>query len=126
MGDRMCVGVKGGTAGLDLDLLALGIGAGDELGFPWLTFAGSGKAVRLVGAEPVSWTSTRPRSAWIPMPLRLPWGRGRRRSWQCTCTATRPRWTAWPRLPSVTGWRWWTTPPRPEARGFGGSLWGVR
>lgn len=53
VGDRTCVAVNSGTAALHLGLLALGIGPGDEVVLPSFTFAASGNAVRLVGAEPV-------------------------------------------------------------------------
>src|SRR4051794_12781528 len=50
---RHCVAVNSGTSALQLTLLALGIGAGDEVIVPSFSFAASANAVRLVGAEPV-------------------------------------------------------------------------
>jgi perosamine synthetase len=47
------VAVSNGTAALHLALLALGVGAGDEVILPDLTFAASANAVLYVGAEPV-------------------------------------------------------------------------
>ncbi len=47
------VGVSSGTAGLHLALLALGIGAGDEVIVPSFTFVAVANAVRYVGATPV-------------------------------------------------------------------------
>ncbi|NEB77781.1 DegT/DnrJ/EryC1/StrS family aminotransferase [Streptomyces sp. SID14478] len=48
-----CVAVNSGTSALQLTLLALGIGAGDEVIVPSFSFAATANAVRLVGAEPV-------------------------------------------------------------------------
>jgi dTDP-4-amino-4,6-dideoxygalactose transaminase len=50
---RHCVAVNSGTSALQLSLLALGIGPGDEVIVPSFSFAASANAVRLVGAEPV-------------------------------------------------------------------------
>jgi perosamine synthetase len=50
---RHCVAVNSGTSALQLTLLALGIGAGDEVIVPSFSFAASANAVRLVGAEPI-------------------------------------------------------------------------
>jgi perosamine synthetase len=50
---RHCVAVNSGTSALQLTLLALGIGRGDEVVVPSFSFAATANAVRLVGAEPV-------------------------------------------------------------------------
>ncbi|GAA4693687.1 DegT/DnrJ/EryC1/StrS family aminotransferase [Phytohabitans rumicis] len=50
---RHCVAVNSGTSALQLTLLGLGIGPGDEVIAPSFSFAASANAVRLVGAEPV-------------------------------------------------------------------------
>ncbi|GGK12318.1 aminotransferase DegT [Pilimelia terevasa] len=50
---RHCVAVNSGTSALQLTLLALGYGPGDEIIVPSFSFAASGNAVRLVGATPV-------------------------------------------------------------------------
>jgi perosamine synthetase len=50
---RHCVAVNSGTSALHMSLLALGIGPGDEVIVPSFSFAATGNAVRLVGAEPV-------------------------------------------------------------------------
>jgi perosamine synthetase len=53
VGGRHCVAVNSGTSALQLTLLALGIGRGDEVIVPSFSFAATANAVRLVGAEPV-------------------------------------------------------------------------
>ncbi len=53
VGTPHAVGVSSGTAGLHLALLALGIGAGDEVIVPSFTFVAVANAVRYVGATPV-------------------------------------------------------------------------
>jgi perosamine synthetase len=50
---RHVVAVSNGTVALELSLLALGIGPGDEVIVPALTFAAPAAAVRTVGAQPV-------------------------------------------------------------------------
>ncbi|MFY1669920.1 DegT/DnrJ/EryC1/StrS family aminotransferase [Plantactinospora sp. WMMB334] len=50
---RHCVAVNSGTSALQLSLLALGLGPGDEVIVPSFSFAATANAVRLVGAEPV-------------------------------------------------------------------------
>ncbi len=51
-GSAHCVGVASGTDALALALRALGIGPGDEVILPALTFAGSAQAVLQCGAQP--------------------------------------------------------------------------
>ncbi|MEW2384535.1 DegT/DnrJ/EryC1/StrS family aminotransferase [Micromonospora sp. NPDC047707] len=50
---RHCVAVNSGTSALQLTLMALGFGPGDEVVVPSFSFAASANAVRLVGATPV-------------------------------------------------------------------------
>lgn len=50
---RPSVAVNSGTAGLHLGLLAVGVGAGDEVIVPSFTFAATGNSVALTGATPV-------------------------------------------------------------------------
>lgn len=53
VGDRECVAVNSGTSALHLALIALGIGAGDEVIVPSFTFAATANSVALAGATPV-------------------------------------------------------------------------
>lgn len=50
---RHCVAVNSGTSALQLTLMALGFGPGDEVIVPSFSFAASANSIRLVGAEPV-------------------------------------------------------------------------
>ena len=50
---RHCVAVNSGTSALQLSLMALGFGPGDEIIVPSFSFAASANAVRLVGATPI-------------------------------------------------------------------------
>ena len=50
---RHCVAVNSGTSALQLALLAMDLGPGDEVIVPSFSFAATANAVRLVGAEPV-------------------------------------------------------------------------
>ena len=52
-GTEHCVGVASGLDGLRLALLGLGVGRGDEVIVPALTFAATAEAVTQVGATPV-------------------------------------------------------------------------
>ncbi len=52
-GDTLCVAVNSGTSALHMALLALGVGAGDEVIVPSFTFAATANAVALAGATPV-------------------------------------------------------------------------
>jgi perosamine synthetase len=63
IGRKHVIAVANGTLALELALLAQGVGAGDEVVVPALTFAAPAAAVRTVGAQPVfaeitsaSWT----------------------------------------------------------------------
>jgi len=53
VGAPYAVAVSSGTAGLHLALLALGIGAGDEVIVPSFTFIAAANAIRYVGGVPV-------------------------------------------------------------------------
>jgi len=50
---RHCVAVTNGTTAIECALKALGVGAGDEVLVPALTFVASATAIALVGATPV-------------------------------------------------------------------------
>ena len=50
---RHCVAVNSGTSALQLTLLAMDLGPGDEVIVPSFSFAATANAVRLVGATPV-------------------------------------------------------------------------
>jgi dTDP-4-amino-4,6-dideoxygalactose transaminase len=52
-GDMYCTAVSNGTAALHMALLALGIGPGDEVIIPSLTFVADVNVVNLVGATPI-------------------------------------------------------------------------
>jgi dTDP-4-amino-4,6-dideoxygalactose transaminase len=52
-GTAHAVAVNSGTSALQLALLAMGIGPGDEVIVPSFSFAATANAVRLVGADPV-------------------------------------------------------------------------
>lgn len=53
VGAEYAVAVGSGTASLHVGLLAMGVGAGDEVIVPSFTFAASANSVRLAGAAPV-------------------------------------------------------------------------
>jgi perosamine synthetase len=50
---RHCVAVNSGTSALQLTMMAMGIGPGDEVIVPSFSFAATANVVRLVGADPV-------------------------------------------------------------------------
>src|SRR3954447_25719080 len=52
-GTRSALSVCNGTAALHIALLALGVGPGDEVIVPSLTYIATANAVRYAGAEPV-------------------------------------------------------------------------
>jgi dTDP-4-amino-4,6-dideoxygalactose transaminase len=53
LGSKYCLGCGNGTDALEIILTALGIGAGDEVIVPALTWISTAEAVTTVGAEPV-------------------------------------------------------------------------
>ena len=52
-GSRYAIGVSNGTAALHLSLISLGVGTGDEVIMPDMTFVATANAVMLSGATPV-------------------------------------------------------------------------
>ena len=52
-GTSHCVAVNSGTSALQLSLIAMGVGPGDEVIVPSFSFAATANAVRLAGAEPI-------------------------------------------------------------------------
>jgi dTDP-4-amino-4,6-dideoxygalactose transaminase len=60
-GARHVVAVSSGTAALQLTCLAVGLGPGDEMIVPGLTFVASANAARFCGAEPALCDITTPR-----------------------------------------------------------------
>lgn len=52
-GRKHAIALSSGTAGLHLSLLALGVGAGDDVVVPTLTFGATAFAVTYVGAQPI-------------------------------------------------------------------------
>jgi perosamine synthetase len=53
VGGRHCVAMNSGTSALHLALIAMGIGAGDEVIIPSFSFAATANSVALTGATPV-------------------------------------------------------------------------
>lgn len=53
VGERECIAVNSGTSALQIALMSLGIGSGDEVIVPSFTFAATANSIALVGATPV-------------------------------------------------------------------------
>ena len=106
LGAAHCRCVSSCTAALILSLRVLGIGPGDEVLVPAMTFVASANAVEHAGATPVLVDSEPRHRADRSRP-----GRGGdqprvpRRSCPCTWRAVRSTWTAWlDRGTSTTCW----------------------
>ena len=69
LGGVPCVALASGTAAIHLGLRALGVGPGDEVIAPSLTFVASVNPIRYLGAEPVFVDSER--ATWNMDPARL-------------------------------------------------------
>jgi pyridoxal phosphate-dependent aminotransferase EpsN len=69
VGGLPCVALASGTAALHLALRLLGVGPGDEVVCPTLTFVACANAIRYLGAEPVFIDSER--SSWNSDPALL-------------------------------------------------------
>jgi dTDP-4-amino-4,6-dideoxygalactose transaminase len=65
LGVRHAVAVSSGTAGLHLMCLAAGLGPGDEVIVPSLTFVASANAIRYAGATPVFVDIAGPLEPWL-------------------------------------------------------------
>jgi len=57
MNNAECLAVTSATAALHLGLEALGVGPGDEVIVPTLTFTATAEVVRYMGANPRPWTA---------------------------------------------------------------------
>ncbi len=116
---RSCVALASGTAAMHLGLRLLGVGPGDEVFVPTLTFAATANPVRYVGAEPVFVDSDRASWNMDPEPARrrpaqpcsegapAQGGRGR-----APLRADAPTWTRSSRPAPATRYRSSRTPPR--------------
>ena len=102
VGVEHAISCANGTVALHLALLADGVGPGDEVLVPTLTYVATANCVRYCGATPVfvdsepEYLESRPRRAsrsWSPS--------GRRRSSPSISTATRLTWTRSSRSPSA-------------------------
>lgn len=115
--------VSNGTAALSVALSAVGVGAGDEVVVPALSFIGSATAPLHLMAVPV-FADVDPvtfnldpaalEAAITPVPRRSSWS---------TCTVCPPTWTGSPRSPPGTGSPWSRTPRRRTAPGTGAGRW---
>ena len=91
-GTRHALAVSNGTVALHLALLGLGVGPGDEVIVPSLTYIASVNAITYVGATPV-FVDVDP-STWCldpdrwppPSPIAL------KRSWPYISTVSQPTW----------------------------------
>ena len=102
MGVAHCRCVSSCTAALILSMHVLGIGAGDEVLVPAMTFVASANAVEHAGATPVLVDSV-PGTGLIdlePPKRRSPPARGR--SCPSTWPAARSTWIGWPSCETAT------------------------
>ena len=93
-GAREAVALNSGTSALQLALLALGVGPGDEVITVSMTFVATVAAIRYVNAVPVLVDVDQ--TTWTMDPAALEacyYAAQRRSSCPCTCTAASPTWT---------------------------------
>ena len=122
-GVRFGLGLSGGgSAGLWITLLSLGVGAGDEVIVPGFTFVASISAIVYTGATPVLAEVDQIVSTWTPPTSRHGSRRGRRRSSSSICSAVRQSWPSSRRSPTSTASRSSRIAPRrsePPTTGVG-------
>ncbi len=116
VGVKHAVALSSGTAALHLGLLTLGVGPGDDVLVPTLTFGATAFAVTYTGARPVFIDAERSVLEHRPRPgRRVPGDRarsGRRPSSPWTCSAAPPTTTGCCRSARSTTSRCWSMRPR--------------
>ena len=114
--------VSSGTAAIHLALLALGIGAGDEVIAPAMTFCSTIHSIVHTGAKPVLVDCDRSTFNIDPAPNRgADHTRALRPYWSSTCAVAAVRWTPILDIAAVTvcvSSRTVRTPSRPPITGF--------
>ena len=112
VGTRFAVACNSGTAALHLAFTALGVGPGDDVLVPTLTFVASANPVRYLGATPVLTDSepatlnVDPESWWTSSSVaREPASVSPGRSRSCTSSVTPPTWWRSSTSPRALGCR---------------------
>ena len=120
-GVRESVGVSSGTAALRIALAAAGVGPGDEVIVPALTFTATAHAVVAVGARPV-FADVDPATGLIDSDSVAAWSpSGRRRLSRSTSTGNCATWSRCSRSRRATTSRSSRTPPRRTGRSATGA-----
>ena len=130
-GSKYATWMVNGTVTLECALLALGIGPGDEVIVPGVSWIATAEAVIYVGAKPVivdidpfSWMSAQIVSTWMCTNWRLPLPRRPKPSSPYICSRQFPTWTkSWRSRKSII-FLWWKIAPMHMAPSSTGKEWG--
>ena len=121
IGAAEAVAVSNCTTALQLALHVSGVGPGDEVIVPSMSFIATANAVWQCGATPV-FADVDPQTFNLdPASAERAITERTKASCRCTSSASRPTWTRSRRSPSATASRWWRTPRAPSARATRGA-----
>jgi UDP-2-acetamido-2-deoxy-ribo-hexuluronate aminotransferase len=102
-GSKHVIPCANGTDALQIAMMALNIGPGDEVITPSFTYIATVEVAALLGVKPIFVEVDQQTFAWMPPPLKKPSPLKQKPSFPCIYTARRPIWKPlWTLRPATT------------------------